>query len=83
MKIAFCQMENRGSVEKNLQASIQAIKEAARQRADLILFPEVQLTEFFPPVSWAGSFQVQDLSGIRYCKGFLQCCQREPDYGGA
>ncbi len=48
MKIALCQMENKGTVRENMEQSIQAIKEAALQKADLILFPEVQLTEFFP-----------------------------------
>ncbi len=48
MKIALFQMENKGTVHENLQQSIQAVKEAALQNADLILFPEVQLTEFFP-----------------------------------
>ncbi len=48
MKIALCQMENKGTVRENMDQSIQAIKEAALQKADLILFPEVQLTEFFP-----------------------------------
>ncbi|KIR03735.1 N-carbamoylputrescine amidase [Lachnospiraceae bacterium TWA4] len=48
MKLALCQMRNAGSIEKNLDKSLQAIKTAAKEGADLILFPEVQLTEFFP-----------------------------------
>ena len=48
MKIALCQIENKGSISQNIDASIQAIKDAALKNADLILFPEVQLTEFFP-----------------------------------
>lgn len=48
MKIALCQMENKGSVQENLEGSLRAVREAASQHADLILFPEVQLTEFFP-----------------------------------
>lgn len=32
----------------NLDKSIEFIKEASENNADLILFPEVQLTEFFP-----------------------------------
>lgn len=47
MKIALCQMENKGSVQENLEGSLRAVREAASQHADLILFPEVQLTEFF------------------------------------
>lgn len=48
MKLAMYQMKNAGSVEANLEKSLQAIAEAAAAGADLILFPEVQLTEFFP-----------------------------------
>lgn len=48
MKIALCQMKNSGSISANLEKSIAAIREASRENADLILFPEVQLTEFFP-----------------------------------
>ncbi len=48
MKLALCQMKNQGSMDDNLEYSIRKIREAARAGADLILFPEVQLTEFFP-----------------------------------
>ena len=48
IKLAMAQMSNAGTVERNLKKSIDAIRTAAREGADLILFPEVQLTEFFP-----------------------------------
>lgn len=48
MKLAMYQMKNAGSVEANLEKSLAAIAEAAKNGADMILFPEVQLTEFFP-----------------------------------
>lgn len=48
MKIALCQMSNAGTIVSNLEKSIQAMENAAKNHADLILFPEVQLTEFFP-----------------------------------
>ncbi len=51
MKLAMFQMSNAGSVEDNLKKSIQAMETAAAEGADLILFPEVQLTEFFPQYS--------------------------------
>jgi len=47
-KIALFQSNNRGSIQENLKAGISAIREAAENGVDLILFPEVQLTEFFP-----------------------------------
>lgn len=59
MKIALCQMENKGSIQENLRSSMQAVREAALQHADLILFPEVQLTEFFP------QYPGQDVLGYR------------------
>jgi predicted amidohydrolase len=48
MKLAMAQMKNEGSIEKNLAKSIEIIHRAAEQGADIVLFPEVQLTEFFP-----------------------------------
>lgn len=48
MKLAMYQMENAGSIEENLRKSIEAMKKASGEGADIILFPEVQLTEFFP-----------------------------------
>jgi predicted amidohydrolase len=48
MKLAMAQIKNEGSIEKNLAKCIAAIEKSAEQGADLILFPEVHLTEFFP-----------------------------------
>lgn len=48
MRLALIQMSNSGSIESNMKKSINTIEEAASQGADLVLFPEVQLTEFFP-----------------------------------
>ena len=41
MKLAMFQMENEGSLQKNLEKSLNAIKTAAEQGADLILIPTV------------------------------------------
>lgn len=48
MKLALFQMKNEGSIKSNLEKSLCAIETARKNNADLILFPEVQLTEFFP-----------------------------------
>lgn len=48
MKLALVQMQNAGSMEKNLTKSLISIQKAAKNGADLVLFPEVHLTEFFP-----------------------------------
>lgn len=47
-RIAMLQMKNEGSMPANLEKSLNAVKDAATCGASLILFPEVQLTEFFP-----------------------------------
>ena len=59
-KIALFQSENKGSIDENLKAGISAIREAAENETDLILFPEVQLTEFFP------QHLKQDVSGYAH-----------------
>lgn len=75
MKLAMCQMSNAGSVEANLEKSLKAIGEAAKNHADMILFPEVQLTEFFP------QFEGQDKSAYRVAldspivKAFRAACK--------
>lgn len=48
MRIAIAQIKNEGSITKNLEKSMKCIKTASENNADLILFPEVHLTEFFP-----------------------------------
>ena len=47
-RIAMYQMSHGGSIEENIDKSMSAIHEAAEKGADIILFQEVQLTEFFP-----------------------------------
>ena len=48
MRIALVQMKNEGNIRENLNKSIHYIQEASENNANLILFPEVQLSEFFP-----------------------------------
>jgi predicted amidohydrolase len=74
MKLAMAQMKNEGSLEKNLTKSIDAIKKAAEQGADLILFPEVHLTEFFPqyPEQNVASYGIEIDSNI--VAAFQQAC---------
>ena len=59
MRIALAQMKNSGNMQDNLDKSVEFIREAAKNRADLILFPEVQLTEFFP------QYEGQDVTKYR------------------
>ena len=39
------------SAEENLEKSLSAIREAAMNGADMIVFPEIQLSPFFPQYS--------------------------------
>ena len=48
MKLALAQVRLSGSVEENVQKSIRCIRSAAEQGAELVCFPEIQLTPFFP-----------------------------------
>ncbi|MBR0050512.1 MAG: carbon-nitrogen hydrolase family protein, partial [Firmicutes bacterium] len=48
MKLAMAQMRMDKDVQKNIEASVKYIEEAVKGGADLVLFPEVQLTQFFP-----------------------------------
>ena len=48
MKIALAQMKMTPEMEINYQKSISLIEEAAQKGSSLILFPEIQLTPFFP-----------------------------------
>ena len=48
MKIALAQIKMTPEMEINYQKSISLIEEAAKKGASLILFPEIQLTPFFP-----------------------------------
>lgn len=75
MKLAMFQMENAGSVQNNLEKSLNAMKSAAENGADLILFPEVQLTEFFPqyPGKDVSAYRVSLESDI--VKAFCDTCR--------
>ena len=59
MKIALCQMQMSGDAEQNRRRSLDQIALAAQAGARLILFPEVQLSPFFP------QYEGRDASG--YC----------------
>lgn len=48
MRLALIQMSDSNTMESNVEKSIHYIKEAAENKADLVLFPEVHLTKFFP-----------------------------------
>lgn len=75
MKLAMYQMKNAGNIKDNLEKSLDAIKIAADNGADLILFPEVQLTEFFPqyPAMDVKKYEISIDSEI--VKAFRNACK--------
>ena len=50
MKLAMAQMQMAPSLGENLEKTLQRIERAAELDADLLFFPEVQLSPFFAAV---------------------------------
>jgi len=75
MKLALAQMSNSGDVKNNLKKSLEMIREASLNGADIVLFPEVQLTEFFPQYRGkdVSSYGVEISSNI--VKAFQDACK--------
>ena len=48
MRLAMVQMRMDPSVDRNLAKTIRYMERAAEAGADLVFFPEVQLSQFFP-----------------------------------
>jgi beta-ureidopropionase len=48
MRIALVQMSMEGSVDANLDKALASMREAAREGAELVCFPETQFSPFFP-----------------------------------
>lgn len=48
MRIALAQMKLSSDIESNLEKTLSVIKTASKNGADLISFPEIHLTPFFP-----------------------------------
>lgn len=80
MKIALAQMKMSEDVDENYQKSVSMICEAARKGADLICFPEIQLTPFFPqyPQLDVRDHTVTPESG--YVKGIQAVCKENRIY---
>lgn len=48
MRLAMAQMRMSASVGENLTKTIWSIEQAGEAGADLVFFPEIQLSPFFP-----------------------------------
>ena len=75
MKIALAQMLMSRDIESNYQKSVNLIREAAEKGAQLVMFPEIQLTPFFP------QYEHMDVSDYvmtfdhPYIKGICEVCR--------
>ena len=71
MKLAMAQMRMGISTEENLSKTIRFVEQAGEAGADLIFFPEVQLSPFFPQYEkrdaeqWAMSLAGPEITAIR------------------
>ena len=75
MKIALAQMKMDTDIEKNFQKSLQLIREAAEKKADLICFPEIQLSPFFPQFPDCDVEQYVLTEDSQYVKGIRDACR--------
>ena len=75
IKLALAQMANAGSMERNLAKSIRLIEQAAANGADLVLFPEVQLTEFFPQYPGQSVHEYEVTLDSDIIKAFCAACR--------
>ncbi|MCD8117210.1 MAG: carbon-nitrogen hydrolase family protein [Oscillospiraceae bacterium] len=80
MKLAMAQMQMGSSIEENLHKSLHYIESAGKAGADLIFFPELQLSPFFPQYEkraagrWAMTLDGPELTAIRnVCRTFRLC----------
>ena len=75
MKIALAQMKMDSSMEFNYQKSVQMIMEAAHCGADIVCFPEVQLTPFFPQYQNINATPFVSRLDDAYVSGICATCQ--------
>lgn len=75
MRLALVQMRNLGTLEKNREQSLEAIQQAAKNDADLVLFPEVHLTEFFPQYSGQNVKDYEITMDSQVIKSFRRVCR--------
>ena len=75
MKIALAQMQMSRDMAANYHKSLELIRGAAEEGASLVVFPEIQLTPFFP------QYEGKDVSGYAmglhhpYIQGLCEACR--------
>lgn len=75
MKLALAQMKMNSSMDENFQKSLAFVREAAALEADLIFFPEIQLTPFFPQYEGRDMGSAAIGMDSRYIREFCEACK--------
>lgn len=76
MKIALAQMQMSQDIESNYQKSLCFIREAAEKGAQLVMFPEIQLTPFFPQYENEDASDYVITFNHPYVKGICDVCRK-------
>ncbi|MGM9936445.1 MAG: carbon-nitrogen hydrolase family protein [Candidatus Ornithomonoglobus sp.] len=75
MKIAAAQMSMAEDMERNFQKSAELMKKAKKMWADIILYPEIQLSPFFPQYEKRDADKYLINANHRYFKEFCRLCR--------
>lgn len=75
MKLALAQMKMDSDMQSNYEKSIQLIRAASEQGAELICFPEIQLTPFFPQYERLDASAYSVTLESPFVKGICECCR--------
>lgn len=75
MKIAMAQMKCCESIEENFNKTILYIRKAAKEKADLICFPEIQLSRFFPQYKNYDTSKILMDVNSKYFKEICNACK--------
>ena len=75
MRIALAQMKMSADVQNNYDKTLELINMAAELKADLVCFPEIQLSPFFPQRSDCDVEQYVLSEDSQYVKGICRACR--------
>lgn len=75
MKLALAQMAMDASLEENFHTSLRAIEHASTDGADLIFFPELQLSPFFPQYEKRNADKYLLTLESEYIRGLQSACK--------
>lgn len=80
MKIALAQMKIEDDMDYNYHKSIDLVKQAKENECDLIIFPEIQLSPFFPQYPGRNADKYLISTDSKYVRGFCEACRKYSIY---